>query len=309
MRIGIALTPPTGGENVLGGFLERFRAAEDAGFKAAWISGALGYEVLTLLAVAGRVTRSIELGSFVVPTYPRHPAMLAQQALTVQAATGNRLTLGIGLSHRVVIEDRLGLDYSKPIRHMREYLAVLDGLFSGQPVSFRGREYRVSMQLSLPEATRPPVLVAALGPQMLRLAGAMADGTAVWMGGARYLEQRAVPLITQAAREAGRAAPRIVAGLPVSVTKAVESARASAARSFAMYGQLPSYRAAMDVEGAAGPEDVAIIGDEAAVARQLEHLAEVGVTDFDASPFSVADDREARDRTQRFLAELARSGG
>jgi F420-dependent oxidoreductase-like protein len=266
------------------------------------------HDAITTLALAGRVTEKMELGTFVVPTYPRHPTAMAQQALTAAAATNGRFILGIGLSHKIVIEDMFGLDYSKPIRHMREYLSVLNPLLDGQPVRFRGEEYRVAAQIAVPGAPRPPVIVAALGPQMLRLAGKMADGTATWMGGLRYLAETAVPTINQAAAEAGRPAPRINSGFPIAVTTKRDEAKQGAQQVFAMYGTLPSYRAVLDVEGAADASDVAIIGDEGEVERRIRQIAEAGVTDFNASPYPVPGDPEATKRTREFLARLARSG-
>jgi F420-dependent oxidoreductase-like protein len=288
--------------------LERFAKAEADGFASAWAANIFNYDALTLLTLAGRVTKTLELGTAVVPTYPRHPAALAQQALTAQAAAGNRLTLGIGPSHKLVIEMLFGLDYSRPIRHMREYLSVLNGLLTGQPTAHQGEEYRVGAQITVPNAVRPTVLVAALSPRMLKLAGTMADGTITWMGGAKYLEQTAVPLITKAAREAGRPAPRVVAGFPVAVTSKPEGARAAAVTTFAMYSSLPAYRAILDIEGAPDAAGASIIGDEAEVRRQLKHLADIGVTDLNAAPFPIADDPPAMQRTYDFVAELARSG-
>jgi F420-dependent oxidoreductase-like protein len=263
--------------------------AERLGFSGFWLTHITGsVDALTALALAGPRTSRIELGTFVVPTYPRHPSALAQQALTTQAAAGGRLALGIGLSHRVVMEERLGFDFSHPLRHMREYLSCLVPLLCGERLVFEGAEYRVNGdQLAIPGATPPPVLVAALGPQMLRLAGRMSDGTAVWMGGARYLAEHAVPVITAAAREAGRPAPRILAGLPVCVTNDPTAARAHAAKTYVRYGQLPSYRAILDKEGNANPEDVALIGSAAEVRAGLQALANAGVTDFAAVPFAL----------------------
>jgi 5,10-methylenetetrahydromethanopterin reductase len=166
MNIGIGINL----SGTLDRVLERIRQAEADGFSSAWISGGRGLEAVMLCALAGMHSSRIELGTFVVPSYPRHPATMAQQALTAAAATGNRFTLGIGLSHRVVIEGQLGLDYSKPARHMREYLTVMGELFAGGS-KFQGQEYRVNMEMAVPGAERPQVLVAALGPKMLRLAG------------------------------------------------------------------------------------------------------------------------------------------
>jgi 5,10-methylenetetrahydromethanopterin reductase len=304
MRIGIGV----GEEGGLAQALKSFERVEEAGFDSAWVPNIFGMDAIMLLALAGSVTSKIELGTFVVPTYPRHPAALAQQALTASAATGGRFTLGIGLSHKVVIENMFGLDYSKPIRHMREYLSVLMPLVQGKAVQFRGEEFRVAAQIGVPGATPPPVIVAALGPQMLKLAGRMADGTATWMGGPKYLKDTAIPAITASAREAGRAAPRIISGFPVAVTSEVASARESASKVFAIYGTLPSYRAVLDVEGAPDAAGVAIVGSEQEVEQQIRALAASGVTDFNASPFPVAGDDSATQRTVEFLSVLAKQG-
>lgn len=308
MRIGLEIGLAAGDIGDLDQTLTTFQRAEAAGFDAAWAVNTFSYDAITLIALAGRVTSSIELGTFVVPTYPRHPVALAQQALTASAATSGRFTLGIGLSHKVVIENMLGLDYSKPVRHMREYLSVLAPLLEGGPVAFRGEEYRVMARVSVPGATKPPLIVAALGPQMLKLAGAMADGTATWMGGPKYLRETAIPLIRAAATAAGRPSPRIVAGFPVAVTGKTAEAREAAAKVFAAYGTLPSYRSVLDVEGAPGPADIAIIGDEAEVEAQLRQLAADGVTDTNASLFPIEGDAAARERTFELLSGLAKAG-
>jgi len=306
MKIGLMVAPP-GHSGDLGTVVEQIERAEADRFDAVWAPNARAFDALTLLAVAGRQTRRIELGTFVVPTYPRHPAALAQQALTVQAACGNRLTLGIGLSHRSTIEVGLGLDWSHPIRHTREYLTCLSQLMSGEPASFAGQEYRLDgFQLSVPGSTPPPILVAALGPQMLRLTGRLADGTAVWMGGPRYLSEYATPIMTDAARLAGRPAPRILAGLPVCVTDHAQEVRERAARSFERYGQLPSYRAVLDREGVTGPADVSIIGDEGQVLAAFEALEAAGATDLAASVY--APRGEDPSRTYRLLQTLTQAG-
>lgn len=302
MRIGVGLAAAPGTDPLTGHILAA-QQAEQAGFASGWISNIFGMDALTAIAVVGRETSRIELGSFVVPTYPRHPAALAQQALSTQIASGGRLALGIGLSHKVVIEDMFGLDYSRPIPHTREYLTILNGLLAGERVDFDGDLYNVHAQLSVQGAAKPPILFAALGPDMLRLCGRLADGTAVWMGGLAYLRDTAVPTITKAARAAGRPAPRIVAGLPICVTTQPEEAREAANQQFATYGRLPSYRAILDRGGYGGPGEVAIVGDERSVAAQVRELADAGVTDFNASVFR-APGGDAR-RTYELLAAMA----
>jgi 5,10-methylenetetrahydromethanopterin reductase len=231
-----------------------------------------------------------------VPTYPRHPVVLAQQAMTVATAVGGRLALGIGLSHKIVIEDMYGYSFDKPARHMREYLSILLPLLDGQPANFRGETVRADVGLTTPRPGRVPVLLAALAPRMLQLAGERTDGTVLWMTGPATVRDYIAPAITKAAAESGRPSPRVVCILPVCVTDDPDDARARAGRVFAIYGQLPSYRAMLDREGAEGPGDVAIVGDEDAVAAQIRALDEAGVTDFVAGEYSRADDEKRRTR-------------
>ncbi len=301
MRIGTSLAEPTG-PDALGALADQIRAAADDGFASAWISNIFGLESLTALAVAGSQVPGIELGTAVVPTYPRHPAVLAQQALTTDLALGGRLTLGIGLSHQIVIQGMYGHSFDKPARHMREYLAVLGPLLAGEPADFDGETLKAHIGLSVPRSRpRVPLLLAALAPQMLRLAATKADGTVLWMTGPATVRDYIVPTITAAASEAGRPSPRVVCTLPVCVTDNPGQARENAGKAFAIYGQLPSYRAMLDREGAAGPGDVAVVGDEDAVAAQIRALADAGVTDFVAGEFARGEDGP---RTRAFLRSL-----
>jgi 5,10-methylenetetrahydromethanopterin reductase len=290
MRIGTFLNEPAGAE-ALGRLRDEIQVAADDGFSSAWLSNIFGLDALTALAVAGSQVPGIELGTAVVPTYPRHPAVLAQQALTVATALGGRLTLGIGLSHKIVIEDMYGYSFDRPARHMREYLSVLLPLLDGQSASVQGETLRAAIGLTTPRPARVPVLLAALAPQMLRLAGQRTDGTVLWMTGPATVREYIVPAITQAAAEAGRPSPRVVCMLPVCVTNDPDAARARANRLFEIYGQLPSYRAMLDREGAASPGDVALTGDEESVAAQIAALREAGVTDFVAAEFSRGEDQ------------------
>jgi len=300
MRIGTMLNEPAGPE-ALGRLADTLREAAGDGFSSAWLSNIFGLDALTALAVAGSQVQGIELGTAVVPTYPRHPAVLAQQALTTATAVGGRLTLGIGLSHKIVIEDMYGYSFDRPARHMREYLSVLLPLLDGERVSFDGETLRAGITLTTPRPGRVPVLLAALAPQMLRLAGERADGTILWMTGPATVRDHIVPAITKAAADAGRPAPRVVCMLPICVTDDPDAARARANRVFAIYGQLPSYRAMLDREGAAEPGDVALTGDEASVAAQVDGLAQAGVTDFVAAEYARGDDQL---RTRALLKSL-----
>jgi F420-dependent oxidoreductase-like protein len=286
--------------------VDQVQRMADAGLAAANVSQIFGYDALTLLALVGHEVPDIELMVSVVPVYPRHPIALAAQALTVQAATGGRLTLGIGLAHQIVVENVFGYPFERPARHMREYLTALVPLLAGEQVAYQGETVTAATLGPLEvDAPAPTLLVAALGSRMLELAGTMADGTVTWMTGPATLASHIVPTITTAAAEAGRPAPRISVGLPLCVTDDVEAARERAARVFGIYGTLPSYRAMLDREQAAGPADVAIVGDEQSVAAQLAALADAGATDFNAAIYAGG---EERDRSFALLAELAKAG-
>jgi 5,10-methylenetetrahydromethanopterin reductase len=302
VRIGVMVDDPAG-PGALGRLREALQQVADDGLASAWLSNIFGLDALTALAVAGSGVDGIELGTAVVPTYPRHPAALAQQALTAATAVGGRLVLGIGLSHKMVIEDMFGYSFDRPARHMSEYLSVLLPLLDGQTAAFSGETLRASIGLTTPRPdNRVPVLLAALAPQMLRLAGQRADGTVLWMTGPATVRDHIVPSITRAAAEAGRPDPRVVCMLPVCVTGDPAAARARANRVFRIYGQLPSYRAVLDREGAAEPGDIVLAGDEKTVAAQLDELRQAGVTDFVAAEFSRGDDQL---RTRALLRSLA----
>ena len=300
MRIGmmVGATPGEGGG--IDGLVEGAKRVEAQGFHTLWMANIFSYDAIGALGIVGRETRRIELGTAVVPTYPRHPTAMAQQALTTQAASRGRFVLGIGLSHQIVIESLLGLSYERRASHVREYLEVLVPLLHGRPVDWKGEEYRVALTMQVPDAAPVPVLVAALGPAMLKAAGRLADGTITWMTGPKTLADHTVPTLTAAARDAGRNAPRVVAGLPIALVRDAAAARARAAQDFSIYGQLPSYRAMLDREGAAGPADVAIAGDERTLEAGLRRLADAGVTDFCAAAFEAEPGAAAR--TAEFLA-------
>jgi 5,10-methylenetetrahydromethanopterin reductase len=277
-------------------------AAEAAGYASYWAPQIFGHDALTVLGIVGREVPRIELGTSVVPTYPRHPMMLAQQCLSVNAASGGRLCLGIGLSHQVVIEHMMGMSYDKPVRHMREYLSVLGPLSRGESVAFSGEVFNVNGAVNVPGSSPFGIVIAALGPQMLGVAATLADGTLTWCTGPETLASHIVPTITAAARAAERPAPRVIAALPVCVTEDVAGARERAAKVFAIYGQLPSYRAMLDREGVDGPADIAIVGTESEVVDRINALAGVGVTDFAAVDFAV--DPVEREATAAALARV-----
>lgn len=296
MRVGIFIAPPTIDETI-----DEVRWAKDAGLSSVWVPQIFSFDALTLLAVVGHQVEDIELGTSVIPTYPRHPIVLAGQALTTQEAIGGRLVLGIGLSHQVVIENMFGYSFERPARHMKEYLSALMPLLRDRAVGFDGETLKAAGRLQFGDVKPPQVLLAALAPRMLELAGSVADGTVTWMTGPKTIGSHIAPRLTAAADGAGLSAPRVVCALPVAVTDDADAARERAANAFSIYNGLPSYRAMLDREGAEGPKDVAIVGDEATVRGQIEDVFAQGATDFVGVPFV------ERDRTKAVLSEIARS--
>lgn len=296
MQIGI-----TGFDPTIEGFESSLREAAEQGFPSYWIPQIFGMDALTGIAVVASKVPDIRVGTAVIPTYPRHPMMLAQQALTTQSAIGGRLELGIGLSHQPVVEGMWGIPFDKPVGHLRDYLTILMPLLHERRVSYGGEYVTGRGEITPPPADAPPVLVAALGPQMLKLTGRMADGTITWMTGQETLRSLTVPTISRAAEEAGRPAPQVVASFPVCVTDDVASAKELAATEFAIYGQLPSYRAMLDREGMAGPEDLAIIGSAGEVQDRIQAMSDTGITTITGAAFGSKDELAA---TRAALVEL-----
>lgn len=282
--------------------------AEHAGFESYWFPQVGTYDALTLIALAGQRAEKIRFGTAVVPTYPRHPSALAQQAATVNALTGGRLTLGIGPSHQVGIEAGLGLTYERPALHTREYVTVLKALTSEGKVDFQGEIFRIRTGFAVPGAEPFPIVVSALAPLMLKAAGEVADGTVTWMVGCNTIANHTAPRIRRAAQAAGRPAPRVVVGLPVCVHDDREEATERAVRAFQGYGMLPNYRRQLDAEGLKDAGEIAVVGPESQVADQLAAYFEAGATEIIASVYTAGPDgRASAERTTALLAELANS--
>ncbi len=287
MRIGIngsnlvALGTPA--EKIVAHVVE----AEADGFATWWAAQLAVPDALTLFGVVGGATSRIELGTAVVAIWTRHPFMLASQALTVSELTGGRLTLGIGLAHKLTVEKMFGMSFEHPAAQMDEYLSILLPVIEERRVRFKGEYFSASAKFigGPPGVEPPPVMLAAMGPRMLELAGSRTDGTILWLAGPRTIEERLRPPLVEAAERAGRSSPRIVASVPVCVTEDPERVIGALAAVFSMYNDIPSYRGVMETEGAAGPADVSLVGDEATVRRGIERFAEVGTTDFSALEF------------------------
>ena len=257
-------------------------AMEAKGFDTYWLAQTGLVDALTTLAVAGSQTSSITLGTAVVPTWPRHPQALAGQALTAQAATNGRVVLGIGLGHQMSVEGNWRMTWEKPIRHMLDYLDVLQPLLEQGQADVAGDVWSFFGEYARPTDTPPSVMLAALGDQMLKIAGKRTDGTILWCVGPKTLEQQIVPKINEAAAEADRPTPSVVCSLPVWVTDDPDTARAIVAKTLTIYGQLPSYRAMLDIEGVEGPADISLIGSAEQVADGVAKIAASGATDFTA---------------------------
>lgn len=280
--------------------------ARDDGFARLWFTQMpFDADLLTVLAVAVREVSDIEVASGVIPIQNQHPMLMAQRALTLNLIANGRFALGVGVTHRTVTEGMWGISWDRSVRRLSQYLDGLLPLLAGEPVNASGDMLTTRGALQLAGAPAPDVYVAALGPQMLRLAGQRTAGTITWMTGPKTLKEHIGPALRNAAAEAGRpdGSVSIAAALPVAVTDDVAAARAVAAEQFAMYGHLPSYRAMLDREGYAAPEDAALIGDEATVAARLEEVRAAGIDEFVAIPFDPS--AEGRARTRACLRDLA----
>jgi alkanesulfonate monooxygenase SsuD/methylene tetrahydromethanopterin reductase-like flavin-dependent oxidoreductase (luciferase family) len=280
MRIGMSA-----GAGTVERAIEQAVEGEAAGFTSLWYPGAVAGDPLVQMAFAGRATTSIELGTSVLHTYPCHPWLQATRIKAVADAVGRPVTLGVGPSHQMAVE-RLGYAYDNVAQDTEDYVKAL-----GEQLG-----------------TEIPVLLAALGPQLLRVAGEFTDGTILWMANARAVESHVVPRITRAAQTAGRPSPRVVAGLPVAVHDDIDEARAAAAAEFEIYGTLPNYQRILAHGGISSPAEAAVVGNEEQVTHRIGELFGAGMTDFWAAPFPVGDDRAgSRARTRSLLARLAAS--
>lgn len=297
----------------LDGLLADAAAAESAGFASFWFPQVPGYlDAMTAVALLGRVTERIELGTAVVPIQTRHPLIMAQQALTTQVACGGRFTLGIGPSHHWIIDGQLGLSYDRPARQMAEYLDVLAAALSGPgAVDVENDGHRVHGTIDVTDSFTTPMLIAALGPVMLRLAGERAGGTILWMADERTIDSHIAPRITAAADGAGRPAPRIVAGVPVALCAAgeVDDARAYASEVLGHADFSPNYVRLLEHGDAQDVGDTMAAGDESSVAARLRRYRDAGVTDLATRVVPLGADaaarRESRRRTEEFVASLA----
>ena len=307
MRIGLNGSTLIATGAPLGQLRDHAAEAEADGFSSYWLAQLGVPDALTAIATMGAVTSTIELGTAVIPTWPRHPLMLAAQASTVVEAIGpGRLVLGIGLAHKMSVEATLKIPFATPAKHMEEYLAVLLPVLEERKVTSVGDIWSAETEGIGGTVVEPPtVMLAAMGPRMLRLAGSQTAGSILWLSGPKAIAERIKPALDAAAAEAGRPTPRIMASVPLCVTKDADGVKGFVAAALAGYNDLPSYRGVMDAEGAGGPADVSLIGTEEEVRAGMRAFAEAGTTDFAPAELALSDDdgRATRELLKQVAAE------
>ncbi|MGW7547093.1 TIGR03564 family F420-dependent LLM class oxidoreductase [Streptomyces sp. NPDC054770] len=314
MRVGVMSGPERGDAAYKAArMVDDARWAEDAGFDTVWVPQVpTDFDALTAVSLMGQATSRIELGTAVVPVHAQHPVALARQAMSAHAAAGGRLALGVGASHHWIVRDMLGVPYEKPAGYTRGYLEVLNAAFGGaSSVDVENDVFRVHNPLTLAPVAPLPVLVAALGPVMLRIAGEYTDGTVLWMADERAVAEHVVPTITKAAEAAGRPAPRVVAGIPVCLCAAheVDAARERANRILGEAEISPNYQRLLDHGEARDVGDLCAAGDEAAIAARFRRFADAGVTDLSVRLLPIGTGRDelvaSKLRTRDAVAALA----
>jgi F420-dependent oxidoreductase-like protein len=309
VRIGL-----TGGGATVDKILTQAHQAESDGFSALWYASSVAGDPLIAMAIAGRATRSIELGTAVLQTYPCHPLLQATRVAAAANAMGRAgLTLGLGPSHQPVVHGVLGLSYADVAANTEEYVHIVAGLLRGDDVNFTGHHWTLQGHgRTTPVDYEVPLLLSAMAPRMLRIAGRLADGVVLWMASARAIETRIIPTLTEAASDADRKRPRVVAGLPVAVHDDVDAARDAVAATSVGYAGMINYQRIIEAGGGSQAADIAIVGDEKSVRAQLQAIIDAGATDVWAQTVAVGESRDARRnslrRTRDLLGELARQG-
>ena len=289
--------------------------AESAGLDSAWMPQVPNdFDLLSMVALMASNTSRIELGTAVVPLQAQHPIALARQALSVHAISGGRLVLGVGPSHHWIVRDMLGLPYDKPAAYTRDYLQVLNAATSGPgDVDVENDSFTVHNPTVLGADTPMPVLVSALGPVMLQIAGEHADGTSLWMADEKAIGEHIAPKINKAAAEAGKPAPRIVAGIPVTLcaNSEIEEAKDRANRVLAEAETSPNYQRLLDRGEARNVGDLLAAGDEESILKRFRQFADAGVTDLSVRLLPIGETRDeliaSKYRTREVIAELAKA--
>jgi F420-dependent oxidoreductase-like protein len=294
MPAGVLLIPRPGAVNLVDDVVAQAARAHELGVKHVWLAQQLNYDAISLAALVGAAVPGLGVGTSVVPINPRHPLIIGQLAQTAQAATHGNFSLGLGLGARLVERPAFGRDWTNVITRLREHLTILRSVFDTGSVDFNGDEISASptWPVQVAGGTPVPVYVAAMGPKALQVTGELADGTIPYLAGPRTIGEFIVPTINKAAAQAGRPAPRVIVAVPVQLSADVENARAAAAQQLSFYEAIPSYRKVIAREGIDNIVDLAAIGTEKTVVRQLHSYVEAGATDLTLSPLERTDSAE-----------------
>ncbi|MBA2945547.1 LLM class F420-dependent oxidoreductase [Streptomyces himalayensis] len=304
MTIGVAINPAS---QRIDGIVQLAREAHEAGLRSAWFGQTFAYDSPSLAAIVGREVPGLHVGTSAIPVFGRHPLLISSQAQTAQAATDGRYHLGLALGTKFLTEDAFGIPFERPIARLREFLTALRQLLETGSADFHGELLTATTPLpaAVPGAEPPvPLLVAAMGPQALRVTGELADGVLPYLAGPRALAEHIVPAVTAAAAAAGRPAPRIVALVPGVVTADAEAVRETATETLAFYEQIPSYERVIGLSGGTRAADLAVIGDEETVAAEVRRYREAGATEVVFTATELGGEADRR-RTWKLLGELA----
>jgi len=313
MRVGLMIGAERGRyREKVSRLIAAAESAEKSGFQSIWVPQVPGeFDAFTAITLMGQATRHIELGTAVIPIQTRHPIAMAQEIMSVQEVCDGRFTPGLGVSHHWVIEDMLGLPYEKPARLMRNYMAVLNAALNGPgQVDVENDEYRIHSPIDVTDRSPGPILLAALAPVMLRVAGEHAAGTILWLADERAVGDHVVPRITKAAAGVGKPAPRVVAGVPVTLcaNSEMDAAREMAKLVLGHAEYCPNYQRLLDQGDATDVSDLLACGDETAVVERLRAFKDAGATDLAVRVLAIGKDRESRiaslNRTTDFIASL-----
>lgn len=318
MKRSIVLPPEVRDLGQALGWLEK---AERQGFHSAMLGCGHHMDPLTVFALARERTERILLTTNVMPTFTRHPLVMAMGARTAQAALGGRLRLGLGPGHASVIEGCFGLRFERLIRHMDEYVQILRQCFGKGHAKLDGETYRVDWQVDV-EAPDVPILIASLGEQMLRLAGRVADGILPWLAPPSYVRDTIVPTLRASARKAGRGAPPIVMIMPCILSTKRDEVRAGVHAYLSIYPRLEAYAALLQRCGVPDAERAlqdgwtdamidAVVphGDENALAAAMRAYQAAGVDEMALLPVGVGSDpQRSVVRTWDALADLMPRG-
>ncbi|MCV7101426.1 LLM class F420-dependent oxidoreductase [Mycobacterium palustre] len=295
MATGIIINPRSSARNLVDDVIEQATRAHDLGVGQVWLPQRVNYDAISLAGLVGAAVPGLGVGTSVVPINPRHPLIVASLAQTAQAASHGRFSLGIGLGARRIEHRTFGVDWSNTVERLRDHLTILRSVFDAGRVDFQGRELSASpaWPAGVAGGTPVPVYVAAMGPKALRVTGELADGTLPYLAGPRTIGEFIAPAITEAAAGAGRPAPRIIAAVPVVLSGDADAARTRAAEQLSFYQTIPSYQKVIAREGVDSVTELAALGSEDAVAKQLRRYLDAGATDLVLSPL---DDSESLDR-------------